>query len=168
LPGELLLFVNTHPVELVEDGLIDSLRELRQSAPDRRMVLEIHEATITNPAMIRSLRESLDSLNMQLAFDDFGAGQARLLELSEVRPDYLKFDMKLIQGIHRAPPNRQQVLNLLVHMVNELGIIPLAEGVESPEEHAILRQMGFQMGQGYLYGHPSSISQYLAPKSQGS
>ncbi|MCA9150289.1 MAG: EAL domain-containing protein [Planctomycetales bacterium] len=156
----LSMFVNTHPVELIEDGLLDSLRELRELAPQRRMTLEIHEATVTNPQMIRNLRDNLRDLDMELAFDDFGAGQARLIELTEVRPDYIKFDMKLIQGIHQAPPSRQQVVALLTRMVNELGIVPIAEGVENAEEDEILRQMGFQMGQGFYYGRPASISSY--------
>ena len=78
---------------------------------------------------------------------------------------YLKFDMKLVQGIHRAPPSRQQVVALLVRMVNELGIIPLAEGVETKDEHDTLRQMGFRLGQGYYYGRPASIEAYL-PESE--
>ena len=59
------------------------------------MVLEIHEASVTSSEMILKLREDLRALDMGLAFDDFGAGQARLVELGEVRPDCLKFDMKL-------------------------------------------------------------------------
>jgi len=163
LAGNLNLFVNTHPIELIEDGLFESLQILRTSAPERTMTLEIHEATITNPKMIRSLRDYLRDLNMQLAFDDFGAGQARLLELTEVRPDYIKFDMKLIQGINHAPASRQQVVALLTRMVNELGIVALAEGVETADEDKTLRQMGFGMGQGYFYGRPASISSYVPP-----
>jgi EAL domain-containing protein (putative c-di-GMP-specific phosphodiesterase class I) len=160
LSRRLSLFVNTHPVELVEDGLFTSLHELRKLAPDRPMTLEIHEATVTDPKTIRSLQAILRDLDMELAFDDFGAGQARLLELTEVRPDYIKFDMKLIQGIHQAPPSRQQVVALLAKMVNELEIVPLAEGVETRDEDETLRQMGFRMGQGFYYGHPASISTY--------
>jgi EAL domain-containing protein (putative c-di-GMP-specific phosphodiesterase class I) len=164
LPASVNLFVNTHPIELTEAGLVDSLRQLREIQPDQQMTLEIHEATVTSPAMIRNLRQLLIDLRIELAFDDFGAGQARLLELSEVRPDYLKFDMRLIQGIHRAPPSRQQVVELLVRMVRELGIVPLAEGVETKEEHETLRQIGFQLGQGFFYGRPASISNYLGAR----
>jgi EAL domain-containing protein (putative c-di-GMP-specific phosphodiesterase class I) len=155
------LFLNTHPAELLGSELVPSLRELRDEAPKRPMVLEIHEAAVTNPDMICALRDELNDLDMKLAFDDFGAGQARLLELADVRPDYIKFDMKLVQGIHQAPASRQQVVALLVRMVNELGIIPIAEGVEKEEEHMALCQMGVQMGQGFYYGRPGSIDDYV-------
>lgn len=161
LPSSSMLFVNTHPIELTESGLVQSLRQLRRLNPTRRLTLEIHEATVTNPEMLSELRATLLELDIQLAFDDFGAGQARLLELSEAKPDYLKFDMKLIQGIHRAPPSRQQIVEWLVRMVNELEITPLAEGVETLEDHRTLREMGFQLGQGYFYGRPAAISAYL-------
>ncbi len=131
------------------------------------MTLEIHEAAITDPTTIRLLRETLTELDMQLAFDDFGAGQARLVELSEVRPDFLKFDMKLIQGIAFAPASRQQVVALLARMVNELGIVPLAEGVETEEDHLTLRQMGFGLGQGYFYGRPQAIGRIFRGKQDG-
>ena len=160
-PRDMNLFVNTHPAELAEGGLLDSLKEIREKHPDRIITLEIHEAAITSPDMIRRLRAVLADLDMKLAFDDFGAGQARLIELGEVRPDYLKFDMKLVQGIDRAAPSRQQVVAALVRMVNELGTIPLAEGVELASTHQTLCQMGFQLGQGYHYGRPASISKCI-------
>ena len=161
-PKDMNLFVNTHPAELAESGLAESLQEIRAANPDREITLEIHEAAITSPEMIRKLRELLVELDMKLAFDDFGAGQARLIELGEVRPDYLKFDMKLIQGIDRAAPSRQQVVAALVQMVNDLGTIPLAEGVELPSTHKTLCQMGFKLGQGYHYGRPASVSKCLS------
>ena len=160
-PADMKLFVNTHPEELLGGELHASLREIRDVHPDRDIVLEIHEGAITSPEQIRELCVVLDHLNMGLAFDDFGAGQARLLELGEVSPDYLKFDMKLIQGIDRAPPSRQQVVAALVKMANDLGTGPLAEGIEDLGTHETLRQMGFKLGQGYYYGRPASITKCL-------
>lgn len=162
LDNSLALFVNTHPIELSDEQLLPSIHRLRDIEPDRLIVLEIHEAAITNPEMIRELRDNLTDLDVKLAFDDFGAGQARLLELAEVRPEYIKFDMKLIQGIHLAPAHRQQVVALLTRMVSELGIISLAEGVESEADHATLKQMGFQLGQGFLYGRPQPLETITA------
>ncbi len=156
------LFMNTHPAELAEDGLIESLREIRDLHPGRTITLEIHEGAIASVTMIRNLCEALNELDMKLAFDDFGSGQARLVELGEVRPDYLKFDMKLIQGIEHAAPSRQRVLAALVQLAHDLGTVPLAEGVEQQATHETLCQMGFQLGQGYRYGRPASVSQNLS------
>lgn len=94
---------------------------------------------------------------MSLAFDDFGAGQARLTELVEVHPEYLKFDMSLIRSIDQAPKDKVQMVRSLVHMAADLGIIPLAEGVETQGERDACVDIGFQLGQGYLFGKPVPI-----------
>lgn len=164
LPEQQLLFANTHPTEIDEPELLEfSLRELRESSPTRPMVLEIHEGTATQTQPMRELRAKLDDLNIGLAYDDFGAGQARLIELVEVPPDYLKFDMKLVQNIHAASIERQKMVERLVQMTAELGIIPLAEGIETREDHEVCAQMGFLCGQGFFYGRPAVVQTFLAP-----
>lgn len=159
------LFVNTHPRELDRPELYDSLKELREAAPEQMITLEIHEAASTNLVMMRELCAFLKDHELLLAFDDFGVGRARLVELGEVRPDFLKFDMGLTKNIEMAPPRRQEVVALFATMVNSLGIKTLAEGVETRECHEILVEMGFELGQGFYYGRPSPISKYL--KSSG-
>lgn len=150
-----LLFFNTHPAEIEDLELLEfSLRELRQAYPDRPMVLEIHEATATQTEQMRTLKSALRQLNIGLAYDDFGAGQARLVELVEVPPDYLKFDMKLVQGLAAASLERQKMVERLVQMTTELGIYPLAEGIELEADAEVCRQIGFVCGQGFLYGRP--------------
>lgn len=113
---------------------------------------------------MRELCAVLKDLNILLAFDDFGVGRARLVELGEVRPDFLKFDMKLTKNIETAPSSRQELVALFANMVNSLGIKTLAEGVETRECHDILVEMGFQLGQGFYYGRPCPISKYTAVK----
>ncbi len=154
------LFVNTHPKELDNSALYDSLREVREAAPEQKITLEIHEAAATNMNMMGELCSVLKDLNIMLAFDDFGVGKARLVELGEVRPDFLKFDMKLTNNIEHASIKRQELVALFATLVNNLGIQTLAEGVETRECHDILVQMGFQLGQGYYYGRPAPISKY--------
>lgn len=154
------LFVNTHPKELDRNELYDSLKTLRESAPEQTITLEIHEGASTNLAMMRELCAFLKDHEIKLAFDDFGVGRARLVELGEVRPDYLKFDMKLTKNIEMAPASRQELVALFANMVNSLGIKTLAEGVETRECHEILVEMGFELGQGFYYGRPSPISKY--------
>lgn len=151
------LFVNTHPVEVVTDELLDSLRALRVVSPDQKLTIEIHESAITNADEMHRLKKTLDELDMKIAFDDFGAGNARLNELADHAPDYVKFDMKLIRGIDQAASARQSLLGSLVRMVNELGIVSLAEGIETQGEHDACRELGFRLAQGYFYDRPTPL-----------
>ena len=156
LPDNPLLFVNTHPAEMAEPGLLEfSLRELRELAPDSPIVLEIHEASVTQVNQMRELYAALKDMDIGLAYDDFGAGQARLIELVEVPPDYLKFDIGMIRNIQSATTDRQKMLASLVQMVQELGIAALAEGIEVLEEHTVCLEMGFEYAQGFYYGKPA-------------
>jgi EAL domain-containing protein (putative c-di-GMP-specific phosphodiesterase class I) len=149
------LFVNTHPRELTEDGLIDAIRAVRKSRPSLPLTLEIHEGAITDVPQMIEIRAALADLDVRLAFDDFGAGQARLVELVNVKPDYLKFDISLVRDIDKAQTQSQQMVGSLVQMVREIGVTPLAEGVEREEEAATCLELGFELGQGYFYGKPA-------------
>ncbi len=159
LPGCPNLFVNTHPVELREGGLMESLRRIRDEFPTQPITLEIHEGSVTHGSVMKELQVELSELDIRLAYDDFGAGQARLVELVEVPPDFLKFDMRLIRDIDTGSLQRQQMLARLVDMVREVGIQAVAEGVETQAEAEICRQMGFDLAQGHFYGRPSPVEQ---------
>lgn len=164
--NDMILFINTHPVELEDDKLFKSLQQVRKSHPDGTVTLEIHEAAIASPGQITRLRDVLYDLDMKLAFDDFGAGQTRLLELSEASPDYLKFDKQLVQKIDLAPAGRQQLVAALVKLADEIGILSLAKCIEREETHKTLCQMGFNLGQGHFYGSPATISKCIAKASR--
>ncbi len=154
LPESRNLFLNTHPVEMGTATLLESLRELRVGAPEQPMTLEIHEAAVTDSQTMRELRAVLGDLDIQLAYDDFGAGQARLLDLIEVPPDYLKFDIKLVRDIHLASDQHHQMVRALVGIAHDLGVAVLAEGIEQQLDGDICAEIGFDYAQGYLYGHP--------------
>ncbi len=160
LPRESYLFVNTHPLEIAREGLVDSMAQVRQLSQDAKIILEIHEAAVTDPDEMRELRARLHELNIGVAYDDFGAGQTRLGELVEAPPDYLKFDMSMIRRIDQAPAERQRMLGSLVKMVRELGIAPLAEGIETEAEAATCRELGFSTAQGFYFGAPAPLRQY--------
>ncbi|QDV23691.1 Putative cyclic-di-GMP phosphodiesterase AdrB [Aureliella helgolandensis] len=160
LNGNATLFVNTHPLEIRREGLIASMGAARQLSQDVPIILEVHEAAITDPREMQLLRSQLKELNIGLAYDDFGAGQTRLSELVEAPPDYLKFDISLIHEIDRATPERQKMLASLVQIVLELGVNPLAEGVETEAEAEVCRNMGFLTAQGFYFGRPAPVRDY--------
>ncbi len=155
-----VIFMNTHPNEIGTPELIESIEEFHRLTPDLTTVLEIHESSITDPATVSALRDFLHDLGMQLAYDDFGAGQARLLELAEVPPDFLKFDISLIRDIDTASKAKLTVLERLVAMALDIDISPIAEGIESEAESAICRDLGFAYGQGFLFGAPAAAGSF--------
>jgi EAL domain-containing protein (putative c-di-GMP-specific phosphodiesterase class I) len=152
LPGRKKLFINTHPEELQGDALVTELTQLRKSGFDAPLVVEVHEGAVLNTTGIRELRAQLNALDIGIAYDDFGAGQARLVELVEVPPDYLKFDKSLILGLPTAPAGQVQMVRQLVNMVRDLDIACLAEGVETRQQFEICMELGFTHGQGYYLG----------------
>ena len=156
LPEGHALFVNTHPAEIEDlELLIFSLGELRELEPRRPLVLEIHEASVTCGDQMRPLRTALSGSADRPGLRRFRRRAARLVELVDVPPDYLKFDMKLVQNLQSASMERQRMLASLVKMVHDLGITPLAEGIETEGDHEICREIGFTCAQGFLYGYPT-------------
>lgn len=166
LPGRPMLFLNTHPSEGCGADLAESLAELRRLMPIAPMVVEIHEGSVSDLNEIRWLRSQLRSLNIGLAYDDFGAGQARLVELVDVPPDFLKFDISLVRDIDKAPYSKQVAVAKLVNMVTELGVAALAEGVERPGEALACQQLGFDFAQGYYFGRPESADFWIKTQEE--
>lgn len=151
------LFLNTHPREISEPGLTESLRGLRESVPDLPLTVEVHESAIVGSESIRLFRASLREMGIDLAYDDFGAGQARLLELAEVPPEYLKFDIRFVQGIAIAPESKQRMVRSLVSIARDLGVRTIAEGVETEPDARMCVELGFDLAQGYYFGVPSPL-----------
>lgn len=152
------LFFNSHAAESREpERLLDQLRRLRSEHPDLDLVFEVHETAVTDLARMAKFRAELTELGIALAYDDFGAGQARLRELVEVPPDYLKFDIALVRGITEAHSARRTVLETLHRMIHDLGIRTLAEGIEDAATAAVCREIGIELLQGFHFGRPRPV-----------
>ncbi len=159
LPGDPVLFVNSHPSELADsDALLASLAELQTRFPAQPLILEIHESAVADLSALQTLRADLEKLDIGIAFDDFGTGQARLLELTDVSPQFVKFDRAWIKNLHRATRRRLEMVETLNTMVTNMGIATIAEGIESREEAEACRRLGFRYAQGYHFGRPSPVS----------
>jgi EAL domain-containing protein (putative c-di-GMP-specific phosphodiesterase class I) len=153
LAGTGFLFLNLHPAEMGNDQLIHSLRAL--VGPDGwQLVLEINENAAGGdlPAW-QKFRQQVHELDMEVAYDDFGAGQARVLELAELPPEFIKLDMGLIRNLHQSP-SRQKLIQGIVKSSQDQGVQVIAEGVETGEEARVCKELGCNYGQGFLFGYP--------------
>jgi len=151
------VFVNAHPSETFSDEFFQSLHGLLALPSKPKLVVEVHESAVVEVDRMRELAERLNGIGVAFAYDDFGAGQARLNELAEVPAHFVKFDMGIVRNLHEASERKQRMVRDLVRMVLELGSIPLAEGVEQQAEAEICRDMGFRLIQGYLTGKPVMV-----------
>lgn len=150
------IFINTHPAEMEDqDGLLASLLELRQNWPDIPLVFEVHEQAVAAVDSLKLFKEELKKIGIRFAFDDFGVGQSRLLELLEAQPDIVKFDRSLIAGIDASETNRGNLLRRLVDFAHDFSIETLAEGVETQTEFDACVDLGFELYQGYFLGRPA-------------
>jgi EAL domain-containing protein (putative c-di-GMP-specific phosphodiesterase class I) len=153
------IFLNTHPIEMARPGLLESLEELREISPQLDLALEIHESVLTRPAAIAELRALLLERNIALAYDDFGAGQARLHELAEAPPHYLKFDRRFVTELDQAPAAKRRLLHSLLGLARELLVKTVAEGIETAGEARACAELGFTHAQGFHIGRPRPIEQ---------
>jgi EAL domain-containing protein (putative c-di-GMP-specific phosphodiesterase class I) len=153
-------FFNLHPAEMGDiPRLVGALEAFRKRLPDLQAVLEIHETAVTQLGQMRDLRGELDELDIGLAYDDFGVGQARMLEVAEVPPDYVKFDMTLIRDIDRASDAHRSMVKMLVQFSRELDARTCAEGVSRPEEADACRDLEFDFLQGFYFGRPEPFDE---------
>jgi len=86
----------------------------------------VNQKATTDTNEMSRLRNALGKLNIDLAFDDFGVGQTRLMELAKAPPDFLKFDKSLIRQIHLAPKRLHQMVSTFVKAAQDLAL-PLSQ-----------------------------------------
>lgn len=90
------------------------------------------------------------------ALDDVGEGYSTLEMLADLKPQYMKLDIKFVQGVSKDK-EKQKISKLFLKKACEVDAIPLAEGIETIEDFQWLKQNDYQLFQGYLFGKPSVI-----------
>ena len=161
LPGDLPVYLNTHPSEELLTDVLPDITKLRERYEGVPLVVEIHEGAFEGPEEMRKFARCLEDLAVDFAYDDFGAGRSRLLELLEVPPSILKCDAGLIRNLEAPDDRIGKMLGSMVQMMRDAGIRTLAEGVETERQAAVCRELGFDLAQGYLYGRPAPPKDFV-------
>ena len=158
-PGK-KLFLNCLPTAIRDPGfrgeqLRRTLDSLRLQPSD--VVLEISEKeSIDNFTIFREARDHFASLGMGVALDDTGVGYSSLEAVMELAPDFIKVDQVLVRSID-TDRSRLELLRAINALAHSLGAKVIAEGIETSEELATLRELGVPYGQGYLLGRPAPL-----------
>lgn len=125
--------------------------------PLDRITFEITEdERITDTAHLQGIIAEYREHGFRVALDDFGAEFAGLNSLASLDVDMVKLDMAMIRNIDRNP--RQQKITLgMIQVCRTLGVDVVAEGVERPEELAVLAENGIRYVQGFLFARPAVV-----------
>ncbi len=154
----LRMHVNLSAVELRDPGLVDGvLGALAEAgiAPGQ-LVLEITESQLLDDASGSAARfQQLRELGIRIALDDFGTGYSSLSYLHSLPLDALKIAREFIDGL-TGGGREASFVGTIIDLARTLELEVIAEGIETPAQLAALRELGAELGQGYLLGRPSA------------
>ncbi len=148
--------VNLSTKQLAQPDLLQVVRQALADAglPATQLRLEITEsAVIDSEEEACAVLESLRALGVQVAIDDFGTGYSSLSYLHRFPVDTLKIDRSFVSALG-LEPRKGEVIKAIVTMARQLGVAVVAEGVETSEQLASLRQLSCDSIQGYCFSQP--------------
>src|SRR5215469_6839451 len=154
MPADLSLFINAHPAELADaDEVRRRFAHLEPWA--ERIVIEITErADVLQVTNWQHVVAFLTGAGFRIAVDDVGAGYNSLAVLAELHPAFAKVDMTIVRNID-SDTRKQRLIELLSHVAKAIQAQLIVEGIETQAEAAVVRRLGADYLQGYLFGHPA-------------
>nr|WP_293179733.1 EAL domain-containing protein [Nannocystis sp.] len=159
VPAGARLFINFSPTVIYDPSIClnTTFRSCIDSGADiTRLVFEVTEAhAFPDLTLLRKILDRYREEGARVALDDMGSGHTSLLYLSALRPDYVKLDRGLLTGLRHGDP-RVPLLGAMIRYAHDLGILVIAEGIETVEELQIVRELGADLGQGYFLARPAA------------
>jgi diguanylate cyclase (GGDEF)-like protein len=170
LPEGFTTWVNVSGKQLTAGGLAELVRRVLKETglSGSRLGLEVTETAIVGdgPPSDRALADlkEVRELGVRIAIDDFGTGFSSLGHLRRFPVDLIKVDRSFIHGLEHDSKDAAITANL-ASLAHALGLQAIAEGVESDEQLASVRQLGCDLAQGFLFARPmptEAMSRMLA------
>jgi EAL domain-containing protein (putative c-di-GMP-specific phosphodiesterase class I) len=166
LPSSVTMAINISAATLASSDyaaqVADSL--LRSGVDADRLHIEFTETALLNVSdQVHAVMDLLAGAGVRWYVDDFGTGFSSISHLRDLPIAGLKLDMSFTHGLGGEDQTSDRLAQALSALANSLELDTVAEGVETPEQAAILKAQGWRHGQGWLYGHPEPASAILPP-----
>ena len=158
---DLWVSVNLSGVQFTQPSLAKNIRDiLLESGLDAgSLMLELTEnIAMENPEAAQSLLMELRVMGARIAIDDFGTGYSSLAYLRRFPLDYLKIDHSFVRSIENKPDVRE-IIRTIRTLAHQLGLRVIAEGIENAKQLDLIRSLGCEYVQGFLYSKPVSSDQ---------
>ena len=156
-PSQSRVAVNVSPEQLHNPGFVAIVTSALSNSglPAGRLELEVTESVFMrdDTAAVKVLERLLD-LGVRLSLDDFGTGYSSLGYLSRTRFSTIKIDRSFVTSASRGEREALAIVRAVVALAQSLGMATTAEGVETEEEHRMVRELGCTKVQGYYFGRP--------------
>ena len=152
----LQISVNLSVIQLARDDVVAAVTAALSASgiPADRLKIELTESVIVeNPDRAIALLHRLKALGVTIAMDDFGTGYSSLSALNSLPIDVLKVDRSFVSGMGNSRDS-YKIVDAILSLARSLGLSTTAEGVETQQEADLLRGLGCQSGQGYLFAKP--------------
>ena len=159
-PDDIFVACNVSPLQLRDQSLPGMVRAALQESglAPHRLELEITESALVGDlALAREVLNEVRSLGVRLALDDFGTGYSSLHHLKMLPFDKVKIDASFVGAMTRDLDSRK-IVSAVVGLGQSLELTTVAEGIEDQETAAMLRELGCDVGQGWLFGRPLPTS----------
>jgi EAL domain-containing protein (putative c-di-GMP-specific phosphodiesterase class I) len=122
-----------------------------------KLIIELTEGVVVgNISEIQYKFNRLKSMGVLIAIDDFGTGYSSLEYLRQLPIDYLKIDKSFVADLGHDD-SAKVIIDTIISMAQHLNLQTVAEGVETEEQFAILKSIGCDLFQGYLFGRPGDL-----------
>lgn len=159
------LAVNVSPIQLASPSLVDSVLDVlhRVGMPPGRLELEITESVLArDPAAARSMLQRLREAGIRIAIDDFGVGYSSMAQLRELPFDCIKLDQSFAAALLQegARDMTRSIIASVVQLAQSMRLAVTAEGVETEDQLEMLRRLGCDSVQGYLFGRPRPMAAF--------
>lgn len=160
---DFIISINIAPYQLTHQNLAAVLdrERLKAGLRPRNIEIEITERTFleNDPRALHQL-EKLKELGVWIALDDFGSGFSSLACISQLPLDVVKVDRSLLMNIHDDPQS-SRLLSGIVRLLHEMKLEVVAEGVETGENAAFLKELCCDRGQGFYYNRAVPADELL-------
>ena len=158
IPGssELWMSVNLSSLQFRSASLVDDITQTLADCGLQpcSLVLELTEGiAMENPGAVRAVLLQLRAIGVRVSVDDFGTGHSSLAYLRQFPLHSLKVDRSFVRGIE-ANRDMASIVSAVTTMAKQLGLRVVAEGIEKEEQLGLLRALGCEFGQGYLFSRP--------------
>ncbi len=156
---DVTMSVNLSVKQFSQPNLIEQIDQVLENLKldSKNLKLEITESAIMdNSELASQLFEQLKKRNIQLSLDDFGTGYSSLSYLHRFPLDIIKIDRSFISNLDLIGKNLE-VVQAILNLAHHLGMSVVAEGIETPEQLSLLRLLGCELAQGYLFAQPLDV-----------